>query len=111
MKSFGHDDGVAVTHDADEFRLIRIRIDKLHAKRWRRHVVIDVKLLKDRRVLMRRPTGPMTWLRSRKAGQNASRFHILSEGDVYRPRVRRPTGFEPQRSVLLDISITNNLQR
>src|SRR6185503_1408370 len=55
VKSLGHDHRVAVPHNANELWFIGIRVNKLHTERGRRHVVVNVKLLKDGRVFVRWP--------------------------------------------------------
>src|SRR5437667_12529683 len=94
VKALRHDHGVTVVHYADEFRLVRIGIDELNPKSGRGHVVVDVKLLEDCGVFVRRPTGPMTRLGSGKARQNASRLDILAERNVDGAGIRRATGLE-----------------
>src|SRR4029077_15122303 len=44
VKTLRHDHRVAVPHNANELWFIGIRVNKLHTKRGRRHVVINVKL-------------------------------------------------------------------
>src|SRR5215813_15177073 len=62
MKTSGHHDRITITHNADELGLVRIRVNELHAKRGRRHVIINIKLFEHRGVLVRRPTSPMSRL-------------------------------------------------
>src|SRR5213595_31958 len=56
VKAARHQHSIAIAHDADKFRLVRVCIDKLDAEGWRGHIVIDVKLFENRRVLVRWPT-------------------------------------------------------
>src|SRR6476619_515621 len=105
VKTFRHNHRIAISHDADELRLIRIGVNKLHAERRRRHVVINVKLLEDRCVFMRRPTGPVSRFGSGETGKYASGFNIFSQRDVDGSRSRWTTGFKFERRIFFDVRV------
>src|SRR2546427_7186488 len=60
---------------------------------------------------MRRPTGPVSWFGSCEAGQNSSRFDVLTERNIDGARIRRAAGLEFERAVLFHVGIAHHLER
>src|SRR5216683_4999479 len=103
METARHDHCIAVTHDPDKLGLVGVGVNELHTERRRRHVVIDVQLFQDRRVLVRWPTGPMSRLGSSKARENATGFDILAQHYVDGAGVRWTTRLESKRTIFFHI--------
>ena len=83
-----HQHDVAVAHEFHALGLVLVGVDHLQREGLRRHVEVDVQLLGNGLVLVRRPAGPVAGLRPGDAGHQATGLHVLADQDVQvTPRV------------------------
>src|SRR6266478_9890873 len=82
MVSLRQKDSVAVAHHLNLRCTDSIRVDQLEPEARRRHVDEYVDLLQHRGMLVRRPTRPVAWQRSRNAHQQLAPLIITSHQDI-----------------------------
>ena len=74
----GHQHGVTIAHNGDDFRIVSTVIDKLYAKCRIGHIEIHIHLFEHLGVLVRWPARPVAGFGNGEPGDQPSRFYIFA---------------------------------
>jgi hypothetical protein len=77
----GHQHGVAITYNGDDFRIVSTVIHKLNAECRVGHIEIHVHLFQHLGVLVRRPARPVARFGDGEAGDQSSRLDVFCRHD------------------------------
>src|SRR5262249_46035485 len=109
--SAGHENGIAITNDGNELRILGVIIDKLNTICGPGHIEVYVHFFQHDRMFVRRPASPISRIGRSKSEKQPASSNIFADGDIDLAMLPGSAGFETERRVAMDSRIRDIFQR